>query len=98
MINQCFEVQGSIGSWVAFDMESEPDSAAITQDKTAIIKSSNSYNNDVTSQTSEHPETQIHRITTFAYDDSYGNTKAIDIIDFAGCQNPSKELAAPCVI
>lgn len=86
-----YNTLGSIGSWVSLEMEWEPDSAAITQDKTAIIKSSNSYNNDVTSVTSDPLETQIHRITTFAYEDGYGNTKSIDITDFVGCQNPSKE-------
>ena len=78
----------SIGSWVAFDMEWE---APIAQEKTTIIEPSHPYNNEVTSATSELPDMQINKITTFAYVDSYGNTKAIDITDFAGCQNPSKE-------
>jgi hypothetical protein len=67
----------SIGSWVAFDMEWESDSAPITQEKTPIIGCSHRYNNEVTS---EHPKTQICRITNFAYEDTYGNTKAIDTL------------------
>jgi hypothetical protein len=81
----------SIGSWVAFDTEWEPDSAPITQEKTPIIKSSHRCNNEVTSATSEPPERQIPRIITFAYEDSYGNTRVVDITDFAFCQNPQQE-------
>ncbi|MDQ6866103.1 MAG: hypothetical protein M3044_20045 [Thermoproteota archaeon] len=41
------------------------------------------------SVTSELPETEAYnRITTFSY---YGNKMAIDIDDFASCQNPSLE-------
>jgi hypothetical protein len=81
----------SIGSWVAFDIEWEPYSTPITQKKTAITESSHSCNNELTSVTSEPPDMQIHKITTFAYEDGYGNTKSIDTTDFVGCQNPSKE-------
>jgi len=70
-------------------MEWEPDSEQITQEKTPIIEPSHPYNSQVTSATSEPPEYQ--RITTFAYEDSYGNTKVIDISDFAFCQNPQQE-------
>jgi hypothetical protein len=70
-------------------MEWEPDSVAISQEKTAIIEPSHPYNNEVTSVTSNRPD--MDRIITFAYEDSYGNTKAIDITDFVDCQNPSKE-------
>ena len=73
-------------SWVAFDMEWEPESASITQEKTAIIGASHRYSKEVTSVTSDPPETQIHRITTFAYEDVYGNMKAIDITDFAAAR------------
>jgi hypothetical protein len=66
-------------------MEWEPDSIAISQEKTT---SSHPCNNEVTSATSE---LKSPKITTFAYEDSYGNTKSIDITDFVGCQNPSKE-------
>ena len=65
--------------------------APIAQEKTPIIELPNPYSNELTSATSEPPERQLSKITTFAYVDSYGNTKAIDITDFAGCQNPSKE-------
>ena len=74
----------SIGSWVAFDMEWEPGSVAISQEKTTNIEPSHPYNNEL-------PNMQINKITTFAYEDSYGNTKSIDINDFVGCPNPGKE-------
>ncbi len=80
-----------IGSWIAFDDEWEPDSEPISQGKTTIIKSSHHYNK-VTYTTSKSEETQtLHRITTFAYEDNYGNKGAMDIADFVSCQNPSKE-------
>ena len=72
-------------------MEWEPDSIAISQEKTTIIEPSHPYNNEVTSATSELPDMLINKINTFAYEDIYGNTKSIDITDFVGCQNPSKE-------
>jgi hypothetical protein len=75
-----------IGSWVAFDMEWE---APIAQEKTPIIKPPHPYNNELTSSTSE-PQ-QYQRISTFAYEDSYGNTKVLDVADFASCQNPQQE-------
>ena len=46
----------SIGSWVAFDMEWEP----VNQGKNAIIESTHPYGNELTSVTSDPPETQIH--------------------------------------
>jgi len=71
----------TIGSWIAFDLEWEPEPITTRKNVTP--------HPELTSATSDPPEYQ--RITTFAYEDSYGNTKAIDITDFVSYQNPSKE-------
>jgi hypothetical protein len=67
------------------------DSASTSHAKNTVIEPSHRYNNEVTSATSEPPEAQISRIITFAYEDSYGNTRVLDITDFAFCQNPQRE-------
>ncbi len=69
---------------VAFDLEWEPESVSIGKN---IIQ--HPYVQELTSATSERPEYQ--RISTFAYEDSYGNTKVLDVTDFASCQNPQQE-------
>jgi hypothetical protein len=74
----------TIGSWIAFDLEWEPEPASRGKN---IIP--HPYIHELTSVTSKPPEYQ--RITTFAYEDSYGNTKVLDIADFAFCHNPQQE-------
>ena len=56
-----------------------------SQAKNTVIESSHDYNEGAC----EHQA--YYKIMTFAYEDSYGNKRVLDIADFAFCQNPSKE-------
>jgi hypothetical protein len=82
----------AVGSWIAFDLEWESESKPHSVGEKAIIEFSHSNSNENTPVTSEPPETEAyHRITTFAYEDVYGNKRAIAIDDFVSFQNPSQE-------
>ena len=81
------DIPVTIGSWIAFDLEWEP--APIIRVKNTVL---HPYVQQITSDTSEPPKSEkYHRITTFAYEDSNGNKRTIDIADFSDYQNPQEE-------
>ncbi len=74
------------GSWIAFDLEWEPDTTGGGEN--TVIKCSSSNVHEI----SKLPESnKYHEITTFGYEDSFSNKRILDIADFVSYQAPQQE-------